>query len=392
MNARRILVINSGSSSIKFKVFDRENEVVSGIIERIGNSPMLRVNTPKKIIKRVRAKNHERAMDEILHLLNELGIGSIDAVGHRVVHGGTLRKSCVITKEVERVIEKNSELAPLHNPANLMGIRAAKRLNVPNVAVFDTAFHSTMKEKAFMYGLPFEFYKRYGIRRYGFHGISHKYVYSVAKKMLPHARKFITCHLGNGASITAIKNGRSVDTSMGFTPLEGLMMGTRSGSFDPAIAEFLERKGISASELIKIANKKSGLLGISGISNDVRDLEKSKSPRAKLALEMFSYIAAKTIGSYIAAMNGVDAIVFTAGIGENSPKIRKMICSYFTFSGVVLDNRANARNETVISSKNSKVRILVIKTNEELQIARETRAVLKNHFGKKRTARRKTRI
>ena len=382
MNARRILVINSGSSSIKFKVFDRENEIVSGIVERIGNSPMLRVNIPKKIVKRVRAESHERAMDEILHLLNELGINNIDAVGHRVVHGGTLRESCVITKEVERVIEKNSELAPIHNPANLMGIRAAKRLNVPNVAVFDTAFHSTMEEKAFMYGLPFEFYKRYGIRKYGFHGISHKYVYGVAKKMFPQARKFITCHLGNGASITAIKNGRSVDTSMGFTPLEGLVMGTRSGSFDPAIAEFLERNGISVSELIRIANKKSGLLGISGTSNDVRDLEKSKSPRAKLALEMFSYVAAKTIGSYIAAMNGVDVIVFTAGIGENSPKIRKRICDYLAFAGAKLDPRVNAKNETMISSKDSKVRTLVIKTNEELQIARETRSVLRKYYKK----------
>ncbi len=377
MNAKRVLVINSGSSSIKFKVFDKNDEIASGIIERIGNSPRMRISLPKNIMKHVHARNHEEAMNEIFHILKELGIQHVDAVGHRVVHGGTLSDSCLITKNVERTIEKNSELAPLHNPANLMGIRAAKRLNVPNVAVFDTAFHTTMNKKAYLYALPYNFSKKYGIRRYGFHGISHKYVYNIAKKMFPRARKFITCHLGNGASITAIKNGRSVDTSMGFTPLEGLMMGTRSGSFDPSIVEFMERKGMSANELIKIANEKSGLLGISGVSNDIRDIGKSKSARAKLALEMFSYIAAKTIGSYMAAMNGADIIVFTAGIGENSPSIRKSICNYLKFAGVKIDSRANSENKTIISSKNSKVRVLVIKTNEELQIAKETKRVLK---------------
>ena len=385
MSVNNILVINSGSSSVKFKLFSNLNPVAEGIVERIGNHPRIRYkisNGPRRLEKNTKIKNHKDAIKKILKILEENGLGKnyIDAVGHRVVHGGKLSKSCIVTRKIEKIIEKNSELAPLHNPANLAGIRAVKSImNVPNVAVFDTAFHTTMPEKSKLYALPYKWFTKYNIMRYGFHGTSHKYVFNQAKKLLRRHNKVITCHLGNGSSITAILNGKSIDTSMGFTPLEGIMMGTRSGSFDPSVVEFLTRKGLSIKEIMEFANKKSGLLGVSGISNDMRDILKSKSKRAELAVEMFSYIAAKTIASYAASLNGVDAIVFTAGIGENSPEIRKKICGYLEFLGVKIDDGKNSKNETIISSNDSKVKILVIPTNEELQIAIETKNVIEKH-------------
>ncbi len=375
-----VLVVNSGSSSLKFKLINVEKKRIlsQGIIERIGGASRF-VSDGKS--RNVKAPTHKEAVELMLEHLGPL-VKEIDAVGHRVVHGGEMARPVKINKKVLQIIEKMSELAPLHNPANLKGIKILmKKLKVPQVAVFDTAFHRTMPQKSRLYGLDYKLQKKYNIQRYGFHGTSHKFVSREARKLLRRLRKpnrkIVTCHLGNGSSVTAVLNGRSFDTSMGFTPLEGVMMGTRSGTFDPSIVEFLTKKGFSVEDVIEIANHKSGLLGISGVSNDMRDVLKSKSKRATLAVEMFVYLVAKQIGAYAAAMNGLDAVVFTAGIGENSAKIREMICKHLEFLGVKIDKKRNSQNEMVISSKNSKVAVLVIPTNEELQIAMETAEVLK---------------
>ncbi len=389
MNVKKVLVINSGSSSVKFKLIDvkKLTNIISGIVERIGNNPSMKYEISGKVMKKkVKARNHEESIKLIINEIISSGvirnISEIDAVGHRVVHGGEKHINPVlITNEVISDIKKFSELAPLHNPHNLKGILILKKLlKVPQVAVFDTAFHGSMPKESYLYGLPYKFYKKFKIRRYGFHGTSHKYVSKKAIEILKRNgkahKKIVTCHLGNGSSISAVLNGKSIDTSMGFTPLEGVLMGTRSGSFDPAIIEFLNRKGFSTKDIINIANKKSGLLGISGENNDMRVLLKSRNPRSKLAIKMFVHSIVKYIGYYAAEMNGLDAIVFTAGIGENSPKIRKMICNNLEFLGLKIDDRKNKSNDMVISSRSSKIEVLVIPTNEELQIALETKSVL----------------
>ena len=339
---------------------------------------------------------HTEAIRMVLNaLVNEKtgvigSLAEIGAVGHRVVHGGEkFASSCVITEEMLKVVEECNDLAPLHNPANLIGIRACQELmpGVPMVGVFDTAFHQTMPEKAYLYGLPYEYYEKYKVRRYGFHGTSHSYVSKRAAELegKPYDQlKTIVCHLGNGSSVCAVKNGESVDTSMGLTPLEGLIMGTRSGDIDPGAMEFIAKKeGKDIYQVMEILNKKSGVLGISGISSDFRDLEDAafnkNDPAGTRALETFEYHVAKYIGAYTAAMNGVDVICFTAGVGENGPETRKAICSYLGYLGVEIDDEANQvrGKEQVISTPNSKVKVYCLPTNEELAIARETVALVK---------------
>jgi len=394
----KVLVINCGSSSLKYQLIDSESEkaLAVGLCERIGIDGRLN-HTPaggEKVIINAPMDNHEAAIKLVLEALTDSNHGviksldEIGAVGHRVVHGGEkFASSTVITDEVMKAIEECNDLAPLHNPANLIGINACKSLmpNVPMVAVFDTAFHQTMPPKAFLYGLPYEYYEKYKIRRYGFHGTSHSFVASRAIELAGLDKdnsKVIVCHLGNGASITAVLNGKSVDTSMGLTPLEGLIMGTRSGSIDPAIMEFIANKeNKSIEEVMSILNKKSGVLGLSGVSSDFRDLENAEAEgndRARLAVEVFSYRVAKYIGSYVAAMNGVDAIAFTAGLGENDKKVRANVTSYLGFLGINIDlEKNNVRGkETEISTPDSKVKVFIIPTNEELAIARETVALI----------------
>ncbi|MBD5460707.1 MAG: acetate kinase [Lachnospiraceae bacterium] len=401
-----ILVINCGSSSLKFQLIDAQTEevIAKGLCERIGIEGSRLVYTPlggsaqghavqgQKQETVTPMKNHTDAIRLVLAALTdeETGVvgdlGEIGAVGHRVVHGGEkFASSTVITDEVIRAIEACNDLAPLHNPANLIGIDACRELmpETPMVAVFDTAFHQTMPDKAYMYGLPYEYYEKYKIRRYGFHGTSHSYVSKKAAEVLGRKYedlKIIVCHLGNGASVSAVQNGRCVDTSMGLTPLEGLIMGTRSGDIDPAIIEFIAHKeGKNIDEIMQILNKKSGVLGLSeNLSSDFRDLEagyKEGNPRAKNAMETFAYRVAKYIGAYAAAMNGVDVICFTAGVGENSDFVRKMICQeYLGYLGIALDEAANQKRgeDIAISTPDSKVTVMVIPTNEELAIARET--------------------
>ncbi|MDF2951002.1 MAG: acetate kinase [Anaerocolumna sp.] len=339
-------------------------------------------------------ETHEAAIKMVLDALTDGNHGviksldEIGAVGHRVVHGGEkFASSTVITEEVMKAIEECNDLAPLHNPANLIGINACKALmpNVPMVAVFDTAFHQTMPAKAYLYGIPYEYYDKYKIRRYGFHGTSHSYVTDRAIRLAGlnvDKSKVIVCHLGNGASVTAVLNGKSIDTSMGLTPLEGLIMGTRSGSIDPAIIEFIAHKeNLSIDEIMTILNKKSGVFGISGVSSDFRDLESAAAEgnhRAELAMEVFGYRVAKYIGSYAAAMNGVDVIAFTAGLGENDKVMRKTILSYLEFLGITVneDDNNTRGKEIIISTADSKVKACVIPTNEELAIARETVALI----------------
>lgn len=395
-----ILVINCGSSSLKFQLIDSLTEQVKakGICERIGISgsrlvytPMCGMKSKEKLIKDIQMKNHTEAIGLVLDNLTdkEVGVvsclGDIDAVGHRIVHGG--EKFCdatVINDEVIEAIRECNDLAPLHNPANLIGIESCKALmpNTPMVAVFDTAFHQTMPEEAYLYGIPYDYYEKYKIRRYGFHGTSHSYVSKRAAEIMGKdykSLKLIVCHLGNGASVSAVKNGECVDTSMGLTPLEGLIMGTRSGDIDPAIIEFIAHKeGKSIDEIMTILNKESGVFGLSGkFSSDFRDLEDAYNEgqeESVRAMKAFAYRVAKYIGAYVAALDGVDAICFTAGLGENSPFIRNMICAYLTYLGVELDDEANNQRgkELIISTKESKTAILVIPTNEELAIARET--------------------
>jgi len=397
----KILVVNCGSSSIKYKLFDADSlkGVSSGLLERIGSRPaFLRHETGGASAKReVDVSNHRQGLELILRVLLEAepkAIGSLEeivAVGHRVVHGGdSFFESILVDEKVLEALRKWSHLAPLHNPPNIAGIEAARSLlpRVPQVAVFDTAFHQTMPETAYLYAIPFELYEKLGIRRYGFHGTSHKYVAQKAAEIIGEPiekLRIITCHLGNGCSITAVKNGRSIDTSMGFTPLEGLVMGTRSGDIDPSIVFYLIGEGFSPREVEDMLNKKSGLLGVSGVSNDIRDVEREAeagSKRARLALEIFAYRAKKYIGAYAAALGGFDVLVFTGGIGENDPLMRRMICENMGFLGLEIDeeaNRSTVGKTGVISGEQSRVRVLVIPTDEELAIAEETRKRLLNH-------------
>lgn len=390
----KILVVNCGSSSLKYQLIDSitEQALAVGICERIGIDGRL-VHTPtggEKIKMDADMKDHEAAIKIVLDALtnSEYGViahlDEIGAVGHRVVHGGEkFAVSTIITDQVIAGIEECNDLAPLHNPANLIGIRACQNLmpGVPMVAVFDTAFHQTMPRKAFLYGLPYAYYENYKIRRYGFHGTSHSYVAKRAVNLLgldPDNSKVIVCHLGNGSSVTAVLNGKSIDTSMGLTPLEGLIMGTRSGSIDPAIIEYLIKKEkLTLDEVMEVLNKKSGVLGLSGISSDFRDLEDATAEgndMAIMAVEVFNYHVAKTIGSYVAAMNGVDAIIFTAGLGENDKAVRKGTVEYLGYLGVKLNeaNNNTRGKEIELSTPDSKVKVYIIPTNEELAIARET--------------------
>ena len=396
-----VLVINCGSSSLKFQLIDAVSEEVlaKGICERIGIDGRLTYQ-PEGGEKEKSDKpmpTHTEAIQFVIEALMNPETGvvkdlhEIGAVGHRVVHGGEkFASSVVITEEVKQAVTECNELAPLHNPANLIGIEACENLmpGTPMVAVFDIAFHQTMPEKAYMYGLPYEYYEKYKVRRYGFHGTSHSYVSKKAAEIMgkPYDQlKTIVCHLGNGSSVTAVLNGESVDTSIGLTPLEGLVMGTRSGDVDPAILDFLAQKeGFDIPEIMDILNKKSGVFGLSGeLSSDFRDLTDAMNAgdkKAKIAMDVFSYRVAKYIGSYVAAMNGVDDIVFTAGIGENDDYVRAQVCSYLDYLGVIFDKELNKGlrgRQVELSLPGSKVRVFVIPTNEELAIARETLALVK---------------
>ena len=396
----KILVINCGSSSLKFQLIDSESEAVicKGLCERIGIDGSQIVYTPAgkdKITKVTPMPDHNRAIELVIEALtnSENGVVSLDeigAVGHRIVHGGEkFTQSVVINEDVIKAIEEVSDLAPLHNPANLIGIRACQNAmpGVPMVAVFDTAFHQTMPEQAYLYGLPNSYYEKYGIRRYGFHGTSHSYVSKRAAELLGKDAKdlkIIVCHLGNGASISAVDGGKCVDTSMGLTPLEGLIMGTRCGDIDPSVVEFIMKKENSTvADVTNLMNKKSGVFGLSDdLSSDFRDLEdgyKSGHAGAKRAVDAFVYRVVKYIGSYTAAMGGVDAICFTAGVGENSGFVRKLVCDKLTFLGATLDEEANKvrGEEKTISGADSKVKLMVVPTNEELAIARDTVALCK---------------
>jgi acetate kinase len=400
VNTMKILVINSGSSSLKYQLFDMEKEQVlaKGLCDRIGiqNSFLKYRNNGKEFIKEVELKDHNDAIREVINALTDSEHGviksmdEITSVGHRVVHGGEkFYKSAIIDDEVLSTIEECIELAPLHNGPNMIGIKACKKLmpNVPMVAVFDTAFHQTMPKKAFLYALPYSMYEEQGVRRYGFHGTSHKYVAERAAVMLNRPLeelRIVTCHLGNGSSICAVKYGKSVDTSMGYTPLAGVPMGTRSGSIDPAIIiSLIEHDKYDSEMLNELLNKKSGVLGISGISSDFRDLDEAAdngNERAELALEIFAYQVKKYIGAYAAAMSGIDALVFTAGIGENNSSLRKRVVTDLEFLGIEIDEEKNRQrgSEMDISKEHAKVRTLVIPTNEELAIARETLKLIGN--------------
>ena len=396
-----VLVINCGSSSLKYQLINSESEKVlaKGLCERIGINGSAITHQPEgkdKVTTEVEMKNHTQAVQYVIEKLTDKEVGvitsldEIDAVGHRVVHGGEkFASSVIITDEIVKAIEECNDLAPLHNPANLIGINSCKEImpSVPMVAVFDTAFHQTMPKKAFLYGLPYEYYDKYKVRRYGFHGTSHDFVSDRAAKMLGKNREdmnIVVCHLGNGASVSAVKNGKSVDTSMGLTPLEGLIMGTRSGDMDPAIITYLsEKENISAKDVIDICNKKSGMLGLSnGVSSDFRDLaaaEESGNEYAKAALETYAYRVAKYIGAYAVGMQGLDAVVFTAGVGENNTVVREKICEYLSTFDTKIDKEKNSirGEEIIISTEESKVKVMVIPTNEELAIARETVALVK---------------
>lgn len=403
----KILVINCGSSSLKYQLMNMENESVlcKGAIERIG----MQINGGEQnVIVKVNGETftydkelltHTDAFNEVKYILSEgehkviASFDEIDAIGHRVVQGGDkYTRSVLITDEVAENIDALSPLAPLHNPANVQGYKACLEVvgpNVPQVAVFDTAFHSTMPPKAYMYAVPYEYYEKYGVRRYGFHGTSHKFVsHRVADKMGKDIKdlKIITCHLGNGSSIAAVDHGKVVDTSMGFTPLDGFMMGTRSGGVDPSVVTFIMKKlGLSPDEMDKVLNKESGVNAISGVSSDDRDIcaaQAQGNERAILAHEMQAYEIAKFIGSYIAAMNGVDAIVFTGGIGENGFWLRSKICSYFGYMGVHINEALNQKTqkgaEAELTDPSDKVRVFILATDEELTIARDTADIVSN--------------
>lgn len=396
-----ILVINCGSSSLKFQLINSESEevIAKGLCERIGIEGSCLVYTPQGGEKQKTESpmaDHTAAIKMVLDALTDEKTGvvkdlaEIGAVGHRVVHGGeNFSQATIIDDEVIKAIEDCNDLAPLHNPANLIGIQACRALmpNTPMVCVFDTAFHQTMPEKAYLYGIPYEYYEKYKIRRYGFHGTSHSYVSKRAAQVLGakyEDLKLIVCHLGNGASVSAVKNGECVDTSMGLTPLEGLIMGTRSGDLDPAIIEFLcHKENKSVDEVLTILNKKSGVLGMSkNLSSDFRDLEDAYlagDENAVRTMDAFCYRVAKYIGAYTAAMNGVDAICFTAGLGENSPFVRDKVCEYLGYLGIELDEEQNQKRgeDLIITKPQSRTKVLAIPTNEELAIARETAALVK---------------
>lgn len=399
-----ILVLNCGSSSLKYQVLDMKSDndyslLAKGLVERIGMEAGDITHKPAgkdKVEIHKAIPDHTEGIKSVLELLTDPKCGvlkslnDIDAVGHRVAHGGeTFPKSCIVNAEVIKGIEKLCELAPLHNPANLLGIRAVEDLmpKTPQVAVFDTSFHQTMPDYAYMYAIPYEYYETYKIRRYGFHGTSHKFVAAKACEIAGldiNRSKIVTCHLGNGGSVTAIMNGKSVDTSMGFTPVEGVVMGTRCGAIDAGVVTYLqEKEHLDAEGINKVLNKKSGFQGISGVSSDCRDIAnaaKDGNKRAALTLEMFYYSVRKFIGAYSAVMGGVDMIVFTGGIGENDYTARKEICSTLGFLGVEFDDSRNdgVRGEDVIISKpSSRVKVLTVTTNEELVIARDTMALTK---------------
>lgn len=395
-----ILVINCGSSSLKYQLIDSESEKVlaKGLCDRIGISGSAITHQPaggEKVTTEVSMPDHTEAVRLVIEKLTDASVGAvsslseIDAVGHRIVHGGeSFAGSVILTQEVIEAIEACNDLAPLHNPANLIGIHSCMEImpQIPMVGVFDTAFHQTMPKKAYLYGLPYSYYEKYKVRRYGFHGTSHDFVSRRAAEILGKAvedLKMIVCHLGNGASVSAVMNGKSVDTSMGLTPLEGLIMGTRSGDIDPAIITFLEEKeGISAKEVINICNKKSGVLGLSnGLSSDFRDLAEaaeSGNEQAATALETYAYRVGKYIGAYAAAMNGVDVIVFTAGAGENNAQVRFLVGQYIGFLGTNINPEKNKvrGEEMILSDEGSRVVTMVVPTNEELAIARETLKLL----------------
>lgn len=397
----KILVLNCGSSSLKYQLIDMSNEEVLciGLVERIGIEGSIlkqeKDGVEGKLVVEQPMKNHQDAIKLVLEGVVDPKFGGVkdisevEAVGHRVVHGGEKFASSVkINDEVMKALEECVELAPLHNPANIMGIEACEAIlpGVPMVGVFDTAFHQTMPKKSYLYGLPHELYTKYGVRRYGFHGTSHKYVSQRAAEMLGknvEDLKIITCHLGNGASVAAVDGGKCVDTSMGFTPLEGLIMGTRCGDIDAAILPFLmEKEGLDAKGLSDLMNKQSGVYGMTGISSDFRDIEGAAAKgdeKAQVALDAYVQRVQKYIGAYVAEMNGVDAVVFTAGVGENGIEIRESIASNMEFLGMNLDKEANKvrGKETVISTADSKVKILLVPTNEELMIARDTVALVK---------------
>lgn len=394
-----VLVINCGSSSLKYQLIDSETENVlaKGLCERIGIDGRLvyqKAGCDKEITEAA-MPTHKEAIQMVLDALTNDKTGAIgslkevNAIGHRVVHGGEkFASSAVITDEMIKAVEECNDLAPLHNPANLIGIRVCAELmpGVPQVGVFDTAFHQTMPAKAYLYGLPLDFYKKYKVRRYGFHGTSHSFVSKRAAEVAgkPYEDlKIIVCHLGNGASLSAVKNGKSVDTSMGLTPLEGLIMGTRSGDMDPAIMEFIAKKeNLDIAGVMNVLNKKSGVLGLSGVSSDFRDIEEAAeagNDRAAKALAAYNYRVVKYIGAYTAAMDGVDVIAFTAGLGENGKSMRKAVCEHLSYLGIKIDDEANSvrGKDIVISTPDSKVKVMVIPTNEELAIARETLALVK---------------
>jgi len=395
----KVLIINCGSSSLKYQVFDMDTEkaLAKGIAERIGiRNSIIKHETSegKKTVINVNLPDHKNALELVLQALvsSEYGvfkkIEEINAVGHRVAHGGTyFSNSVLVTKEVKDIIRNLFELAPLHNPPNLVGIEAMERLlpGVEQVAVFDTAFHQTMPQYAFLYGLPYEFYEKYKIRKYGFHGTSHKYVAQRAGEILGkpwETLKIISCHLGNGASITAIKDGISLENTMGFTPLEGLIMGTRSGDIDPAIVSYImEKEHLNIEEMSNLLNKQSGVLGISGISSDFRDLEDAGlqgDERARLAIDMFIHDVKLHIGAYTAILGGLDVLIFTAGLGENGIYIRKMICTAMDIFEITIDEERNRirGKEAEISQEGFKTKVLVIPTNEELMIARDTKNIV----------------
>lgn len=398
----KILVINAGSSSLKYQLMSTQDGTVfaKGLVERIGLEKGVINHTKEgqpKQVKELPIPNHQVAIEEMVKCLldKEFGVlnsmDEIEAVGHRVVHGGeTFTSSVFITPEVKEAIAKVIPLAPLHNPANLIGIEACEKAmpGVPMVAVFDTAFHQTMPAEAYMYPLPYEYYEKYGVRRYGFHGTSHSYVSKRASEILGknyEDLKIVVCHLGNGASLSAVSHGKCVDTSMGMTPLAGVPMGTRCGDIDPAILKFLleQDKSLDLKSLDNILNKQSGVLGLSGVSSDFRDVGVAASQgnaRALLALEVYAYQVKKNIGAYAAAMGGLDVICFTAGVGENGPMERETILSGLEFLGFELDKEKNKvrGKETIISTENSRLKVLIVPTNEELKIAQETEEVLKN--------------
>lgn len=397
----KIFVINAGSSSLKYQLIDMETEKVmaKGLCERIGieGSKLTHKNPAKDLEVKIEKpmENHTDAIKMVLDALTDgkhgviSSLSEISAVGHRVVHGGeTFSKSTLITEEVKKAIEDCSEFAPLHNPANLIGINAIEQAmgkDIPQVAVFDTAFHQTMPKEAFMYGLPYEYYEKDKIRRYGFHGTSHRFVSAEAAKVLGKKvteLNIITVHLGNGSSVAAVKGGKCIDTSMGFTPLAGMLMGTRCGCIDPAIIPVLMNKyNLSADDINNIMNKKSGVAGISGVSSDFRDLDKAAAEgneRARLALDMFMYQTKAYVASYAAALGGVDAIVFTAGVGENSPEVREGVVKGMEFMGIKMDTEKNKVRGTVdVTAAGSKTKIFVIPTNEELMIAKDTAELVK---------------